>query len=69
MKKILISSGGTREHVDEIRVLTNISSGKLGAKIAEAFCDANYTHIETDVYMLRKKQKFETYFLKKRKNK
>ena len=32
--KVLITSGGTIEHVDEIRVLTNISTGKLGAKIA-----------------------------------
>lgn len=37
MKKILISSGGTLEKIDEIRVITNISTGKLGAKIAEVF--------------------------------
>ena len=37
MKKILITSGGTREYVDDVRVLTNISTGKLGAKIAEKF--------------------------------
>jgi phosphopantothenate-cysteine ligase len=42
MKKILITSGGTREAVDSIRVLTNISSGKLGSEIAETFCDTNY---------------------------
>jgi len=35
MKKILITSGGTREYIDEVRVLTNISSGKLGALIAD----------------------------------
>jgi phosphopantothenate--cysteine ligase len=34
MKKILITSGGTREYIDDVRVLTNISSGKLGAMIA-----------------------------------
>jgi len=33
--KVLITAGGTREHIDDIRVLTNISTGKLGAKIAE----------------------------------
>lgn len=32
--KILITAGGTREHIDEVRVLTNISTGKLGAQIA-----------------------------------
>lgn len=35
--KILITSGGTREYIDDVRVLTNISSGKLGAMIAEKF--------------------------------
>ena len=34
-KKILVTSGGTTEYIDDVRVLTNISSGKLGAKIAE----------------------------------
>ena len=35
--KILITSGGTREYIDEVRVLTNISTGKLGAQIANTF--------------------------------
>ncbi len=35
--KILITSGGTREYIDGVRVLTNISSGALGAKIATTF--------------------------------
>ena len=35
MKKVLITSGGTKEYIDGVRVLTNISSGKLGATIAE----------------------------------
>lgn len=35
--KILITSGGTREKIDGVRVLTNISSGKLGANIADVF--------------------------------
>ena len=35
--KIVITSGGTREYVDDVRVLTNISSGRLGAKIADKF--------------------------------
>jgi len=35
--KILVTSGGTREHIDEVRVLTNISTGKLGAQIANTF--------------------------------
>lgn len=35
MKKIIITSGGTREHIDDFRVLTNISSGKLGCVLIE----------------------------------
>lgn len=46
--KVLITSGGTSEYIDDVRVLTNISSGKLGSKIAEAFyksgCDVQYIH-------------------------
>lgn len=33
--KILITSGGTTEYIDDVRVLTNISTGKLGVHIAE----------------------------------
>jgi phosphopantothenoylcysteine synthetase/decarboxylase len=33
-KHVIVTSGGTREHVDDVRVMTNISSGALGAKIA-----------------------------------
>lgn len=36
-KKVLITAGGTREYIDDVRVLTNISSGKLGATIAEQY--------------------------------
>lgn len=35
--KVAITSGGTREYIDDVRILTNISTGKLGAKIAEKF--------------------------------
>lgn len=35
-KKVLVTSGGTREYLDDVRVITNISTGALGAKIAEA---------------------------------
>lgn len=36
-KKIMVTSGGTREYIDDVRVITNISSGALGARIAEEF--------------------------------
>jgi len=35
--KVMITAGGTREYIDDVRVVTNISSGALGRKIAEAF--------------------------------
>lgn len=31
----MVTSGGTREYIDDVRVVTNISTGALGAKIAE----------------------------------
>jgi phosphopantothenate--cysteine ligase len=47
-KKILVTSGGTQEYIDDVRVLTNISSGKLGAEIAISLIEAN-----VDVYYLK----------------
>ena len=37
MKTVIITTGGTREDIDEVRFLTNISTGKLGCAIAEQF--------------------------------
>ncbi|RJQ36940.1 bifunctional phosphopantothenoylcysteine decarboxylase/phosphopantothenate--cysteine ligase CoaBC [Candidatus Microgenomates bacterium] len=34
-KKIIVTAGGTIEKIDEIRYITNRSSGKMGARIAE----------------------------------
>ena len=36
MKKILITSGPTREYLDPVRYLTNASSGRMGTALAEA---------------------------------
>jgi len=49
-KKILITAGGTQELIDDVRVLTNISSGALGCKIACAllpFYNIHYVHGKT----------------------
>lgn len=35
--KILITSGGTREHIDQVRSITNHSTGQLGKQIAQIF--------------------------------
>ena len=36
-KRILITSGATKEKIDEIRFVTNLSTGKTGAEIADYF--------------------------------
>ena len=36
MAKILITSGPTRQYLDPVRYLTNASSGRMGAALAEA---------------------------------
>ena len=55
--KILITSGGTREYIDGVRVLTNISSGALGAKIATTFQEE--WPVPKDLY----KNDFELHFV------
>ena len=35
--KLLITSGGTSEKIDQVRSITNHSTGKLGALIADSF--------------------------------
>lgn len=52
MKKILITSGGTREYIDSVRIMTNISSGALGAKIAEKFL---FSQAEDDIHYVAPK--------------
>lgn len=41
-EKILITSGGTQEPIDSMRVLTNLSTGTTGSRIAEAFVAAGF---------------------------
>ncbi len=35
-KKVVVTAGPTREHLDPVRVLTNPSSGRMGYALAEA---------------------------------
>lgn len=39
-KRILITSGGTEDPIDDVRVLTNKSSGRMGAALADACAQA-----------------------------
>ena len=36
-KKVIVTAGGTEEEIDDVRVITNKSSGKMGIRIAEEF--------------------------------
>jgi len=42
-RDIIVTSGGTREYIDDVRVMTNISTGKLGANIAQSLHDLGAT--------------------------
>lgn len=41
-QKILITSGGTKEKIDNVRYITNLSTGNTGAAIAEYFASTGY---------------------------
>lgn len=41
-KKILITSGGTKERIDNVRYITNLSTGNTGSAIAEYFASKGY---------------------------
>lgn len=51
--KILITSGGTKENIDGVRYLSNLSTGKTGAAIAEYFSgnfhEVFFAHAENSV--------------------
>ena len=42
MKKIIITAGGTSERIDNVRKITNSSSGKLGMTIANRLLEEKY---------------------------
>ena len=42
MSRILITSGPTRQHLDPVRYLTNASSGRMGASMAQAALDLGH---------------------------
>lgn len=44
---VIVTSGGTKEYLDDVRVLTNVSSGALGALIAETFANKNKLQRDT----------------------
>jgi phosphopantothenate-cysteine ligase len=63
MKKILITAGGTREYIDSVRVLTNISTGKLGAEIADLIVSENIFGHSIQEFMNGPEPKYEIYYV------
>lgn len=49
--KVLITAGGTREKIDDVRVISNLSTGRSGARLADQFSklgmDVTFLHGET----------------------
>lgn len=46
--KILVTAGGTSEPIDQVRVVTNMATGRLGSLVADAFaglCGAGVTYL------------------------
>jgi phosphopantothenoylcysteine decarboxylase/phosphopantothenate--cysteine ligase len=46
--RVLITAGGTREPIDDARVIANVSTGRLGARLADAAAASGH-----DVLLLR----------------
>lgn len=40
--RVLLTAGGTREPIDDVRVVANTSTGRLGARLADAFAAAGH---------------------------
>ncbi|MHB8063512.1 MAG: phosphopantothenoylcysteine decarboxylase domain-containing protein [Ruminiclostridium sp.] len=49
--KILITAGGTIEKIDDVRAISNNSTGRLGSEIALAFIKANDIYVEKIFYI------------------
>ncbi len=41
--KLLVTSGATREPIDEVRFLSNVSTGRTGAQLADALANRGHT--------------------------
>lgn len=48
---VLITAGGTTEKIDDVRAISNNSTGKLGSEIAKAFLSSDILSIEKIFYI------------------
>ena len=49
--KIIITAGGTSERIDDVRTITNSSTGRLGYAIGEAFAKKSGDELERIYYL------------------
>ena len=54
VRNILITAGGTSEKIDEVRVISNFSSGRLGLAIAKAFLESESAEVGKIYYLCDK---------------
>jgi len=51
VKNILITAGGTTEKIDDVRVITNFSTGRLGLAVARSFLEQEGSQLEKIYYL------------------
>lgn len=51
MRNIIITAGGTSEKIDEVRVISNFSSGRLGLATAKAFLESETADVGRIFYL------------------
>jgi phosphopantothenoylcysteine synthetase/decarboxylase len=61
--KVVVTSGPGVEHIDDVRILTNISTGKLGSTIAEKFALAGHdvVYVSSSMAAQPKSKKIKKY--------
>ena len=52
--KLIVTAGGTSERIDEVRVISNFSTGKLGLAMAETFLKNSVFHEDKMYYLCDK---------------
>lgn len=52
--KLIVTAGGTSERIDEVRVISNFSTGKLGLAMAETFLKNSVSHEDKMYYLCDK---------------
>lgn len=54
MRNIIITAGGTSEKIDEVRVISNFSSGRLGLAVAKSFLESKTADVGKIFYLCDK---------------